>query len=146
MSVFRSMDISATGMTAQRLRMDVISNNIANVNTTRTYEGGPYRRTRLVFEEKEANKLNFMLSKKTNKAPGAGVMVTALEKDNSPLKMVYDPTHPDADDSGYVRMPNVDIIAEMVDMISATRSYEANITALNTSKSMIIKAMDIGRV
>jgi flagellar basal-body rod protein FlgC len=146
MSVFRSMDISATGMTAQRLRMDVISDNIANVNTTRTSEGGPYRRTRLVFEEREAQKFGYILSKKTNESQGRGVRVVALEKDNAPFKMIYDPTHPDADDSGYVRMPNVDIVAEMIDMISATRSYEANITALNSSKSMIIKAMDIGKV
>lgn len=144
MGLFDSMDISASGLTAQRLRMDVISNNIANVNTTRTQAGGPYRREVVVFQEKGQD-FNFgdILSNYTSASPGKGVRVVAIEKDPTPFKLVYDPTHPDADPLGYVRMPNVNIVTEMVDMISATRSYEANITAINSTKNMITKALTI---
>ncbi|MCG0274594.1 MAG: flagellar basal body rod protein FlgC [Thermosediminibacteraceae bacterium] len=140
------MEISASGLTAQRLRMDVISNNIANVNTTRTEEGGPYRRQRVVFQERKRD-ITFrdLLEGSYLKQMGAGVRVVAIEEDPSPFKLVYDPSHPDADDNGYVRMPNVNIVTEMVDMISATRSYEANVTAINAAKSMINKALEIGR-
>ncbi|KXG77605.1 Flagellar basal-body rod protein FlgC [Fervidicola ferrireducens] len=146
MSIFRAMEISASGLTAQRLRMDVISNNIANVNTTRTEQGGPYRRKRVIFQEKRPD-FNFkeILNDSLSKAVGEGVRVVAIEEDPAPFKLVYDPSHPDADDNGYVRMPNVNIVTEMVDMISATRSYEANVTAINAAKSMISKALEIGR-
>lgn len=146
MGIFSSMEISASGLTAQRLRMDVISNNIANVNTTRTEEGGPYRRQRVVFQERKRD-ITFrdLLEGSYLKQMGAGVRVVAIEEDPSPFKLVYDPSHPDADDNGYVRMPNVNIVTEMVDMISATRSYEANVTAINAAKSMINKALEIGR-
>lgn len=147
MGFFDSMDISASGLTAQRLRMDVISNNIANANTTRTPEGGPYRREIVVFQEKkQAFSFGDILSNYSEALPGRGVRVVAIEKDPAPFKLVYDPTHPDADPQGYVRMPNVNIITEMVDMISATRSYEANVTAINAAKSMITKALEIGKV
>jgi len=146
MGIFSSMEISASGLTAQRLRMDVISNNIANVNTTRTEEGGPYRRQRVVFQERKRD-ITFrdLLEGSYLKQMGAGVRVVAIEEDPSPFKLVYDPSHPDADDNGYVRMPNVNIVTEMVDMISATRSYEANVTAINAAKSMINKALEIGK-
>lgn len=147
MGFFDSMDISASGLTAQRLRMDVISNNIANVNTTRTDEGGPYRRERVVFQENsEGSSFGEILSSFSENRPERGVKVVAIEKDPAPFKLVYDPTHPDADASGYVRMPNVNIVTEMVDMISATRSYEANVTAINSAKSMISKALEIGKI
>ena len=142
MSIFHSINISASGLTAQRLRLDVISNNIANVNTTRTAEGGPYRRQRVVFRER-TNSFNDILTKKFK---GNGVRVDRIEQDPAPFKLVYDPSHPDADVNGYVEMPNVNIVTEMVDMISASRSYEANITAINTSKSMILKTLEIGQV
>ncbi|ADL07854.1 flagellar basal body rod protein FlgC [Thermosediminibacter oceani] len=147
MEIFRSLEISASGLTAQRLRMDVISNNIANVNTTRTEEGGPYRRQRVIFQERKRG-LTFkdVISGMSSTQPGAGVRVVSIEKDPSPFKLVYDPSHPDADQMGYVRMPNVNIVTEMVDMISATRSYEANITAINSAKGMITKALEIGRI
>ncbi|MCR4430500.1 MAG: flagellar basal body rod protein FlgC [Tepidanaerobacteraceae bacterium] len=146
MGLFDSMDISASGLTAQRLRMDVISNNIANANTTRTEDGGPYRRERVVFmERKQNNAFEDILSNFTAKSTGQGVRVVAIEKDPAPFKMVYDPTHPDADARGYVQMPNVNIATEMIDMISATRSYEANITAINSAKSMMTKALEIGK-
>jgi flagellar basal-body rod protein FlgC len=143
--LFDSLDISASGLTAQRLRMDVISNNIANATTTRTPEGGPYRRERVIFQERR-NMFSFKDILTRSIDVGKGVRVVAVEKDPAPFKLVYDPTHPDADQNGYVRMPNVNIVTEMVDMISATRSYEANVTAINTAKSMIAKAIEIGRV
>lgn len=146
MSIFNSMNTSASGLTAQRLRLDVISNNIANVNTTRTEEGGPYRRERVIFQERMDEKsFHGALLKALQTPKPAGVKVLALEKDDSPLKPVYDPNHPDADETGYVMMPNVNIVTEMVDMISATRSYEANITAINSAKSMISKALEISK-
>ena len=135
-------------LTAQRLRMDVISQNIANVNTTRTEDGAPYRRKTVVFQEKEANiPFSEYLSEqsKSRYLAGGGVRVTGIVEDSSPFKDVYDPTHPDADENGIVQMPNVEIITEMVNMISATRAYEANVTALNASKSMASKALEIGR-
>ncbi|WP_130806957.1 flagellar basal body rod protein FlgC [Senegalia massiliensis] len=145
MSLFSSINISSTGMTAERTRMDVISENISNANTTRTSSGTPYKRKLVVFSEskpKFSDVLNDTLSK-SNKSNG--VKITAIKEDDSPYKVVYEPGHPDANENGYVEMPNVDITKEMVDMISATRAYEANITALNSSKSMFMKALDIGR-
>jgi len=142
MSIFHSMNISASGLTAQRLRLDVISNNIANVNTTRTAEGRPYRRQRVVFQERKNNSFHEIL---TSAYRGNGVRVVQIEEDPTPFKLVYDPSHPDADMNGYVQMPNINIVTEMVDMISASRSYEANITAINTSKSMILKTLEIGQ-
>ncbi|HHX23627.1 MAG TPA: flagellar basal body rod protein FlgC [Thermoanaerobacterales bacterium] len=143
MTFFNSLDISASGLTAQRLRLDVISNNIANVNTTRTEEGGPYRRQRVIFQE---SKTNGSFSNAFRKYQSKGVKAVAIDKDDAPFKLLYDPNHPDADPSGYVRMPNVNIVTEMVDMISATRSYEANITAINSTKSMISKTLEISRI
>lgn len=141
------MDTSASGLTAQRLRLDIITNNIANVNTTRTEGGEPYRRKRAIFQERnDSQSFESLLSKAKKVKPKKGVRVIGIEEDLAPFKLKYAPTHPDADERGYVRTPNVDIAKEMVDMISALRSYEANITALNSTKSMLMKALDIGKV
>lgn len=149
MGLFNSFAISASGLTAERLRMDVIANNIANANTTKTVEGGPYIRQRVIFEPR-GEKLSFLVpfiyekSKRINNFQG--VKVTGIIKDSTPPKMVYDPGHPDADKDGYVAMPNVDIVKEMVDMIAATRAYEANVTAINSAKTMAAKALDIIKI
>jgi len=130
------MNISASGMTANRLRIDVISDNIANAETTRTPEGGPYKKKIPIFAEYIKRSLS------GNKL--AGVRVVRIEQDPS-YKLVYDPTHPDADKDGYVKMPNVNVLKEMVDLINAQRAYEANVTSFNTVKSMINSALSIGR-
>ncbi|WP_094607661.1 Flagellar basal-body rod protein FlgC [Sporomusa silvacetica DSM 10669] len=144
MGLFQAIDASASGMTAERLRMDVISNNIANANTTRTAEGGPYRRQMVVFEPRsEQASFGQMLSQQMD--TGDGVRVTGITKDTTPFKLMYDPNHPDANKEGYVEMPNISIVSEMVDMITASRAYEANVTAANAAKSMAMKALDIGK-
>jgi len=147
MSYFDSINTSASGLTAQRLRMDTISQNIANVSTTRSSDGLPYRRKTVVFEERDGNTaFSDVLNRQMDKnSVGNGVRVVGIVEDKEPFKRVYDPSHPDANKEGYVLMPNVDTITEMVNMISATRSYEANVTALNSSKSMALKALDIGK-
>ncbi|WDV47687.1 flagellar basal body rod protein FlgC [Clostridiaceae bacterium M8S5] len=144
MGLFNSINISATGLSAERTRMEVISKNIANANTTRTSSGGPYRRQIAIFKEKSGQSFADILNGKT-KGTNKGVRLSKIAEDESPLKRVYDPGHPDADQQGYVQMPNVDVIKEMVDMITATRAYEANVTAMNATKSMALKALDIGR-
>lgn len=133
-SLFSSMRISASGLSAERLRMDVIASNVANSNTTRTESGTAYRRKIAVFKENLDSELK-----------PRGVKAVAIREDNSELKAKYDPTHPDANEEGYVLMPNVNILNEMADMIAASRSYEANINTLNASKSMFMKALEIGR-
>jgi flagellar basal-body rod protein FlgC len=149
MGLFNSFVISASGLTAERLRMDVISNNIANVNTTRTENGGPYQRQRVIFEPR-TEKMQFLFpamfdkSKRMNQFQG--VRVTEIVNDPTPPKLVYDPGHPDADANGYVAMPNVSIVKEMVDMISATRAYEAHVTAVNSAKQMAARALDMLKV
>lgn len=146
MSFLKSIDISASGLTAQRLRLDIISQNIANVNTTRTEDGGPYRRKAVIFEQRRAQSpFSKILSDTTDDMAQGGVRVSRVEQDNSPFELVYDPNHPDANEEGYVAMPNVNIVEEMVNMISASRSYEANVTAMNAMKSMAVKALEIGR-
>lgn len=147
MGMFKAIDVSATGLTAERLRMDIISKNIANANTTRTSSGTPYRRQVPIFKE-SSTKLSFQQhldAAKNGIVGGSGVEVTAVKEDKSPFKKVYDPGHPDADKDGYVQMPNVDIVAEMINMISSTRAYEANVTSINSAKSMAMKALEIGR-
>ena len=147
MGFFSSLDIGASGLTAQRVRMDTISQNIANVNTTRTEDGTPYRRRDVVFEERsDSNSFSSVLSNASNKLYGGqGVRVTKITEDTSDFKKMYDPGHPDADADGYVSMPNIDVVTEMVNMISATRSYEANVTSINATKSMALKALEIGK-
>ncbi len=147
MGFFSALDIGASGLTAQRVRMDTISQNIANVNTTRTENGTPYRRREVVFEERtDSNSFSTALSNASNKLTnGQGVRVSKIVEDSTDFKKVYDPGHPDADADGYVSMPNVDVVTEMVNMISATRSYEANVTSVNATKSMAMKALEIGK-
>lgn len=136
--MFSVFNISASGLTAERLRMDIISNNIANANSTRTESGGPYRRELPVF----ATILERELAKNT---VANGVKVVGIVKDNSPFKMVYDPGHPDSNAQGYVEMPNVEVVKEMVDLITASRAYEANIAVINAAKNAAAKALEIGR-
>ena len=149
MRLFQAIDNSASGLTAQRLRMDVISDNLANVNTTRSTRQPdgtylPYRRKIAVFEASKSEFASIMDSKLTN-GIGQGVKVAQISEDKEPFKMVYDPNNPDANKDGYVLMPNVNVVTEMVDMISATRAYEANVTVVNSAKSMALKALEIGR-
>lgn len=141
MGFFTAIDISASGLTAERLRLDTIANNIANINTTNTPFGGPYRRQQVYFEPAYQN--TGMGQKGNMSTLGAGVRVSRIIEDNTPPIMVYDPQHPDANAQGYVAMPAINIVKEMVDLISASRSYEANVTALNASKSMAMRALDI---
>lgn len=145
MSAFGAMDISASGMTAQRLRTDIISQNIANVNTTRDANGEPYKRRTVVFEEKPSNSFNDYLSVASSSI-GNGVKVSQIvEDEDTPMTMVYDPSHPDADEDGYVWYPNVNTVTEMTNLIDASRSYEANVTAFNATKSMTMQALEIGK-
>lgn len=146
MSFYDSINISASALTAETLRMDIISKNIANANTTRTANGTPYRRQVVVFQEDKKLPFSSYLNNELNRFNKGGVKATAVIEDKSDFKMVYNPGHPDADEKGYVKMPNVDIMIEMVNMISATRAYDANITSINSTKSIIMKALDIGRI
>ncbi|MFP4661050.1 MAG: flagellar basal body rod protein FlgC [Halanaerobiales bacterium] len=143
--MFSSFNISASGMTAQRKRMDVISNNIANVDTTRTEEGGPYRRKMPVFQERGARPFSALLRDEIQFRQDNGVQISEIVEDTKPFKLIHNPEHPDANQDGYVEMPNVDITTEMVDMIDSSRAYEANVTAMNTFKNMAMKALEIGR-
>jgi len=147
MSIFNSINISATGLSAERLRMDVISKNIANANTTRTANGGPYKRQVVSFatSNKNTSFSKFLNDATKRNSKLKGVEVNGIKEDDSPLKKVFDPGHPDANEEGYVLMPNVDIVTEMTNMITATRAYEANVTAMNSTKSMAMKALEIGR-
>ena len=135
MGLWSAIEASASGLTAERLRMDLIANNIANVNTTRTQEGGPFRRQLAVLMPRSG------LDPKV----GAGVRVVRIAQDDDPPKLAYDPGHPDADAEGYVAMPNVNVVTEMVDLITASRAYEANVTAINAAKDMAAKALEIGK-
>jgi len=152
MGIFSSINIAASGLSAQRMRLDVISDNIANAETTRTTEGGPYRRSRVIFRPRTSQPYwrSPFLPESLDNGIGKGVKVAKVEKDmdaNPPL--VYDPTHPDAiktgPQAGYVEMPNVNIVNEMVDMISASRSYEANLSVIDGTKAMFTRALEIGR-
>ncbi len=152
MSLLAGLKAAASGLTAQRLRMDVISSNVANATTTRTEEGGPYRRSRVVFMPIEDGSATYGPTQLARARAGlplsaeaTGVQVSAIDQDPSDFKVVHDPTHPDADANGNVAYPNVDVVTEMTDMLSATRSYEANVTVLNALKSMAVKALELGR-
>ncbi|MBN1044507.1 MULTISPECIES: flagellar basal body rod protein FlgC [unclassified Clostridium] len=135
MNAFTSMQISATGISAERLRMDTITSNMTNSSTTRSADGsGPYVRKIAVFQEAlDENKKM------------AGIKPVKIVEDKSPLRKVYNPTHPDADETGYVTMPNVNVLNEMADMMVSTRSYEANVETLNALKGMFSKALEIGK-
>lgn len=151
MRFLQSLNISGSGLTAQRLRMDVISENLANMDATRTQDGGPYRRKMVVFSStNQSNTLfNKMLYSNINEINSnnstRGVEVSEIIEDGEPFKLVYNPTHPDANEDGYVEMPNVDSLKETVDMMEAVRAYQANITALNAIKQMASKALEIGK-
>lgn len=142
-NAFSTLRISASGLSAERLRMDTVASNIANVNTTRGENGQPYRRKIAVFQENLANTMNPETGNYDNKL--MGVKAVGIAEDQSPFRRVYDPSNPDADKDGYVNMPNVNILNEMADMMVATRSYEANVNAVNSEKSMFSKALEIGR-
>ena len=142
MALFNGIDISASGLTAQRLRMDVISNNIANVNTTRSENGEPYRRKMPVFAARLQEEMDNLANDKGN--AGNGVEVSKIRESSQPPKLVYKPQHPDADENGYVEMPNINVVSEMTDMMSASKAYQANVTAVNTSKEMVKSALQIG--
>ncbi len=145
MDFFSSMRISATGMNAQQTRMNTISSNLANAETTETAEGGPYKRRDPIFTA-QADRENFgeILADRMDEH-AQGVQVTEINEDVRPPRMVYNPSHPNADQNGYVAMPNVNPVEEMANMISATRSYEANATALGAAKNMAMRALDIGK-
>ncbi len=150
--MFNSLNISASALTAQRLRMDVISSNIANASSTRgkliNGDWEPYRRKMVEMEPREKS-FDQVLQGEIQKTPTKnnlqGVRVTGIIEDQTPFKLVYDPSHPDANAEGYVRLPNVDLSKEMVDLLASSRAYEANVTSFNTGKSMMLKALEIGR-
>lgn len=167
MSLFDVINTSATGMVANRFWLDTIAGNIANANSTRTAEGGPYRRRIPVFQETLKDAMTEIMEDQWNprematditaavtdstmdkeaaKPKGVGVSLNGLVEDPTPLKVVYMPGHPDSDADGYVTMPNVDVVKEMVDMIAASRAYDANVQITNAAKSMINKALEIGK-
>lgn len=143
MKAFDSLRISASGLSAERLRMDTISSNIANSSTTRGKNGEPYRRKVALFQENLTKEIDKTSGKEEKRL--LGVKAVKIADDPSELRKVYDPTHPDADENGYVLMPNVNILNEMADMIAATRAYEANVDVINSQKSMFSKALEIGK-
>jgi flagellar basal-body rod protein FlgC len=163
--LFSGINISASGLRAQRLKQNIIATNLANAETTRTKEGGPYKRQQVVLESDPAefdyrlvygpermdgritNRNHMRIPKPdfpviTEKI-GSGVKVQQIAQDQSPARLVYDPTHPDANADGYVAMPNVNVVQEMTDMITATRAYEANVSAIASTKGMLMKALEI---
>ncbi len=143
MDIFTSMHIGATALTAQRIRLNTISSNLANVETTSTPEGGPYKKKSVYFQ---STPLSFQQHLDKNlKASVQGVKVTEILEDKSEPRRVYNPSHPDAKEDGYVEMPNISVLKEMVDMMSATRSYQANTTTIKSAKRMALKALEIGR-
>jgi flagellar basal-body rod protein FlgC len=143
MSVFNSMKINASGLTLERMKLDTISSNIANVNTTRTEGGGAYQRKEVVFEEMVKRQYNSYAKRREQVT--MGVKVTEIYEDTENMRIVYDPDHPDANEEGYVTMPNVNLLDEMVNLIQAQRTYEANATALKASKGMLNKAIEISK-
>ena len=143
--MMRSLFSAVSGLKTHQTRMDVIGNNIANVNTTRAKDGKPYKRKTVLFEEKSYPSFSESLSMANRHNIGKGVKASKIVEDNSEGSKVYDPSHPDADENGYVTYPNVNIVTEMTDLIDASRSYEANSTAFNASKSMALKGLEIGQ-
>ncbi len=142
MELFRSFQISGSALSAEKLRIDVVASNLANMQTTRTAAGGPYRRRTVIFN----TELDRAVSKGMPPAfGGRGVRVAALIEDPNPPRREYEPDHPDADAQGFVAYPNIDLAKEMTDLITASRSYEANTTVVNTAKSLYLKALEIGR-
>ena len=149
MKIMSSMAISASALTAEKVRMDTVAQNVANMNTTRTPEGGPYQRRRVVFSEilndTSARRFVRLPSHLPVRQHGQGVQVSRVTTDDVPPRLVHDPGHPDADEDGYVAMPDIDLVSEMVDLLTASRAYETNVQVLNTSKSIAMRALEIGR-
>lgn len=148
MSFLRALDISASGMTAQRMRLDIAAENVVNINTTRTENGEAYRRKMAVFEPISGSSFDQVLrstAARQRQSAAGGVRVAEIVEDERPFQMVYDPDHPDANEDGYVAMPNVDLLKETVDSMAATRAYDANLTVFNMVKNMATKALEIGR-
>ena len=143
MGVFTAMNVAATGMTAQQLRMDTISENIANAQTTRTENGGAYRRNIPVFMEKDSTSFDNILNGYLDYYSPTGVKVTQIVTDNSELPLVYEPDNPDANEDGYVEYPNVDTVTEMTNLIDSSRAYEASVTSFNATKSMAMKGLEL---
>ncbi|NOY52936.1 MAG: flagellar basal body rod protein FlgC [Deltaproteobacteria bacterium] len=145
MDFFDAMNISASALNAQRERMNVVASNLANIHTTRTPDGGPYRKKSVVFEAQSlGSPFDSMLQDRLREQV-QGVRVAGIESSNKPPLRVYDPSHPDADKDGYVLKPDINLMSEIVDMISASRSFEADVSAVKTSKNMALKALEIGR-
>ena len=155
MGFLSALRIAGSALTAQRLRTDVIANNVANMNTTRTAEGGPYKRQQVIFAARQ-ERLDFRMALLAHgmanlpgllgtQRPGDGVQVHSLAPDGRGPKMVFEPDHPDANADGFVQYPDIDPVTEMADMLSASRAYEANVTTLNAAKAMAMKALEIGR-
>jgi flagellar basal-body rod protein FlgC len=144
MPFLSGMDISTSGLTAQRARLDVISENIANIDTTRTESGKPYTRKYVVLEERNPDFASTLQKSEAAASATGGVRVSEVGEDSAPYKLKYDPTNPDANADGYVEMPNVDVNQEMVDMLEAYRSYQANVTAFGAYKDMAVKTLEIG--
>ena len=160
MGFLSALRIAGSALTANRLRTDVVANNVANMNTTRTAEGGPYKREQVVFAARQEQSSTFrailanhgignlpvaMARQAQLDGPGLGVQVTSVAPDGRPAKQVFEPDNPDADADGFVAYPDIDPVTEMADMLSASRAYEANVTTLNAAKSMALKALEIGR-
>lgn len=153
MAFLSSMNITASGLTAQQLRLDVISENVVNMQTTRTEGGGAYRRKMVVLEAQGGrDRFRLALARSQGRAISnrgynvtGGVQVTEIAEDTRELKLVYDPTHPDANEEGYVEMPNVDLVKEITDAMAASQAYSANVTALNTLKAVAAKGLEIGK-
>ena len=148
MGIFNAFNINASGMTAQQYRMDIISENVANTNTTRTADGTPYRRKVVTFAQKTSPQDSFknILGKASDRYAGNGVKVLSVKEDyKTEMNMVYDPSNPDADENGYVTYPNVNIVTEMTNLIDASRAYEANATAFGASKSMAQQGLQMGQ-
>ena len=144
MDLLQASRISATGLTAQRTKMKIIAENLANAETTRTPEGGPYRRQMVVLSEKSAERFQGVLGRLQDGE--SGVEVTEIISSTDDFRLVYNPSHPDADpDTGYVTMPNINVLTEMADMMAARRAYDANVTAMSNTKAMINRALEIGR-
>lgn len=138
MNFFDLMDVSASGLKAQRVRMETVASNLANAYTTRTAEGGPYRRRDVVFEAVSPGRFSDALDAAMNQ-----VRVAAITEDQNPGRLRYEPGHPDADPQGYVEYPNVDAVVEMVNLLGASRSYEANLTVFEATKSLLLRALEI---
>ncbi|MDR2530107.1 MAG: flagellar basal body rod protein FlgC [Oscillospiraceae bacterium] len=149
MAFLDSMGISASALSAERYRMDVIAENMANLNTTRGANGEPYRRKTVVFAERQGSTFSALFRDRMSGVRGTsgmgGVRVVDTVEDQSEFKLDYNPSHPDADAQGYVRLPNVDVVQEMLDMMASYRAYEANVTAINTFKDMAMKTLEIGK-